>query len=195
MKLATAGECVTGGQRDLRIRRREHHWRCAFDVLFSRAVPPRGPTRPATADATRLRVPSVPVALLSQGSFADFCRWAAEAKGQSRAERSRLPLLGWDDREAATCLALGLARSRRSQGWLARHAYCRPSSLARARRLPLHRRARLRFDSRAVLRTEGSAAQPPGPGRAAASSKGCVVLPRARLPTSPARYGTAVRYL
>ena len=132
MKLATAGECVTGGQRDLRIRRREHHWRCAFDVLFSRALPPRGPTRPATADATRLRVPSVPVALLSQGSFADFCRWAAEAKGQSRAERSRLlPYLQkWDDREAATCLALGLARSRRiSRLELARHAYRRPLEL------------------------------------------------------------------
>ena len=90
------------------------------------------PRRGPAGEARRLPLPSVPVPLLSQGSFVEFCRWAAAAKGQSRAERGRLlPFLeAWDEAEAATCLALGLAQSRRiSRLELARHAFRRPLEL------------------------------------------------------------------
>jgi hypothetical protein len=62
-------QTVTAGNRGRRLRRRQLHWRLAFDLL----------QRQLRGIDNYLNCPTIPQSRLA-GSFAEFCRWMAELK-------------------------------------------------------------------------------------------------------------------
>ena len=99
LRLATVGE-VCAGAGVQRVRRREHAWRCAFDLLVREATGEDRyhPTRPCRQSD------------FTQRSFEGFVRWLAEDRGLPLPDfdPDRAEAAGWE--RARRVRALGLVR-------------------------------------------------------------------------------------